>query len=111
MSSLHSDLLYISDFGLICGVRNSIAHSIYTDDHFLSGEAQDTPNTPTVKVGPAVLYVIDDNLDPAFNKPTLILLAQWYVKHHYRTGSDVSQALPQIVLGFKFEGDLITSAR
>ena len=39
-------------------------------------------------------------------KPTLYLLAQWWVKHRYRTGQEVSQGLPMIVLGFSFTGDL-----
>ena len=65
------------------------------------------PNGPTHRVGPALLYTIFDRPDLRFNKPTLILLMQWWAKSRYRTGQDVSAGIPYFVLGFRFEGDLL----
>ena len=48
-----------------------------------------------------------DEPGEAFNKPTILLLVNWYLDHRWRTGADVSQAFPYIVLGFAFSGDLI----
>ena len=42
-----------------------------------------------------------------FHAPTVILLAQWYTRHAYRTGEDVSQGLPYLAAAFIFSGDLI----
>ena len=41
-----------------------------------------------------------------FNNPTLLVILNWWVKHRWRTGQDVTQALPYIVVGFKFDGEL-----
>ena len=42
-----------------------------------------------------------------FNRPTLILIVNWYVSHRWRTGQDVNQGFPYLVLGFAFTSDLI----
>jgi hypothetical protein len=36
-----------------------------------------------------------------------VLITSWYLKHRYRTGQDVSQAVPYVVLGFAFTSDLV----
>ena len=41
-----------------------------------------------------------------FNNPTAILIVNWWLEHPYRTGQEVSQAVPYIVLGFAFNGDI-----
>ena len=45
----------------------------------------------------------------AFEKPTLLLIANWYLSHRWRTGADVTQAFPYLALAFRFEGTLWAS--
>ena len=44
----------------------------------------------------------------SFNKPAVILNVAWYLQHRYRTGAEVSQAVPYVVLGFAFQSDLLS---
>jgi hypothetical protein len=36
----------------------------------------------------------------------VILLAQWWLSHRYRTGRDVSQGVPLLGIAFQFNGEL-----
>lgn len=101
-----TDLLYVTDFGLAAGARLSVLHAFYRDSDFLPGESTENPNTPAVRLGPAIAYTFFDDPGATFDKPTLILLSQWWLEHRYRTGQDVTQALPMIALAFRFEGRL-----
>ena len=42
--------------------------------------------------------------------PTLLLVANWYLSHRYRTGADTSPALPFLLAAFAFSGDLVRSS-
>jgi hypothetical protein len=101
-----SDLLYLTDFGLVAGVRNTVVHAFYRDEHVREGESTNTANVPMVRFGPFLAYIFDDKPKKKFIKPTLILIVNWWLKNRYRTGQDVSQAFPYMVLAFKFQGDL-----
>jgi hypothetical protein len=101
-----TDLVWMSSFGLVAGVRTSVVHAFYRDGDYLPGESTDNPNTPHVRVGPIVAYVFYDRPESWFNKPTVLVILNWFVKHRYRTGADVSQGMPYVVLGFRFSGDL-----
>ncbi len=102
-----ADVLYLFDFGLTLGVRYTLTHAFYREDHFFPNETVSRPNGPTHRVGPAMLYTFFDRPDKRFNKPTLIVLFQWWAKHRFRTGQDVSAGVPYFVLGFRFQGDLL----
>ena len=100
------EMLYLTDFGLILGVQYTIVHAFYPDSAFLSGEPTDNPNTPVHRVGPLAVYTFFDHPGARFNSPSLFIILQWYARHRYRTGEDTHAALPRIVFGFAFEGDL-----
>lgn len=102
-----ADVLYLFDFGLTIGARYTLTHAFYQDRHFLASEPVSKPNGPTHRIGPAVLYTFFDRPDKRFNKPTMILLLQWWAKHRFRTGQDVSAGVPYLVLGFRFQGDIM----
>ncbi len=102
-----ADLLYLFDFGLTVGVRYTLTHAFYQARHFQASEPQSMPNGPTHRIGPAVLYTFFDRPDKRFNKPTLIVLTQFWAKHRFRTGQDVSAAVPYLVIGFRFTGDIL----
>jgi hypothetical protein len=59
------------------------------------------------RIGPLISYMFYEKPGAAFDKPTLILLSQWHVQHRFRTGEDVSAAIPYLALAFTFEGDLL----
>ena len=101
-----SDLLYVTRFGLVAGVRNTVVHAFYREVHVREGESTDTDNVPMVRIGPFLAYRFYDRPKKRFNKPTLVLVVNWWLKNRFRTGQDVSQAVPYVVLAFKFEGDI-----
>ncbi|HWB79319.1 MAG TPA: hypothetical protein VG755_30365 [Nannocystaceae bacterium] len=109
------DAIYLFDFGLKLGARYTLTHAFYTNGMYPAGESTANRNSPTHRVGPAILYS-----PPKWHKkaakrtklsrkrwynPTAILLVQWWVQHRWRTGEDVSAGIPYFVLGFAFEGD------
>lgn len=105
--SNESDLLYINPkIRLTAGVRATYVHAFYTDALFEPGEMGARNANDSARLGPLIAYTFRDRPERRFMKPTLFLVAQWWVKHRFRTGQDVSQALPLVVLGFSFTGDL-----
>jgi len=101
-----ADLLYMNTkIRLNAGVRATYYHVFYPRDVYETGDRIDNSNT-TARVGPVISYSFKDRPEKRFTKPTLFLVAQWWVKHRYRTGQEVSQAMPLMVLGFSFMGEL-----
>jgi hypothetical protein len=103
-----TDLVTITPWGLTAGLRYSMARAFYGAGDFAPGEQPETPATRTIqRVGPLVSYTFYDRPGATFNTPTAFLLAQWWFDHPYRTGQDVSQAVPYLIIGFSFSGDVI----
>jgi hypothetical protein len=96
-----NDVVYVSDFGLLAGVRASVGAS-FLDEAQRAGR-EDV--SPTFRVGPTVGWVFFDEPGTRFNKPTVLLSTGWWLQHPYRAGQDVSQALPTIQLAFRYEGE------
>lgn len=101
------DVFYQPNEQWLLGMRYTLTKAFYDNDNFLPGEKTDDPNGPTHKIGPACAYIFYDDPGASFNKPTILVLVNWWLDHRWRTGEDVSQALPYIVLGFAFSGDLL----
>lgn len=104
-----TDLVFLTDFGLVAGARSHVTHVPYQDDLYAPGESTDNPNTPIYRVGPLLAYVFYDDPEALINKPTVIGIFNWYLAHRFRTGADVSQAIPYIALALRIEGNLWTS--
>lgn len=111
------DLLYVSKFGLTAGVRYSVVKPFYTSREYRAiGEPEDADNSHQ-RLGPMLAYTFFDRGFTRFNKPTLLLIANWYVSHRYRTGATPSSvlpgvfvnspAMPYLILGFAFQSDLL----
>lgn len=105
-----TDVLYITDFGLIAGLRMNTTMPFYGAEHHVAGETEHE-NGPTLRAGPLVTYTFFDDERAVLNKPTLLLSTQWYAFHRYRTGADVSRLVPYVVVGLQFSGDLLKLAR
>ncbi len=93
-------LLFLLDERLIVGARYTLGHTFYDD-------GVDNSNSPTHRVGPLVAYRFSDDPGASFDRPTALVMLQWYAKHRFRTGLDVNQAIPYVVVGFAFQGDLL----
>lgn len=94
------DVLYVTGGPLVVGARYSFVTPLYAD------RAQSRENSHH-RVGLLGAYVFFDDGYTAFNKPAAIVNVAWYLKHRWRAGQDVSQAIPYVVLGFAFQSDLL----
>jgi len=116
-----TDLLYTGQKGLAIGLRHTFVKPIYKAKHFTDQaafDAYDNQNTHQ-RLGLFAAYTLRDDGPSRFNKPTVILIASWYLKHKYRTGEPdtlyadttaddyVTRAFPYVILGFAFESDFI----
>jgi hypothetical protein len=100
-------------------VRYTLVKPLYDETDFAFGSS---PNLTTFeqtdayrgnghhRIGPVAALTFYDDGYTSFNKPTLILAASWYLRHRYRTGQDVSGALPLLLLGFAFQSDLLPAS-
>ena len=102
-----SDALFVGRKRLAIGARYSMVHALYDDDDFAQGKPRSTSNTPIHRLGPFAAYTFYDDPNAAINTPTLVVLSQWWLKHRYRTGADVSQAMPFVVVAFSMTSDLL----
>ncbi len=98
-----ADLLFELGRHWIVGVRHSFADVFYGDAAASGGGK----NAPTHRLGPLVAYTFFDTPGESWNRPTILLVANWHLAHRWRTGADVSQAVPYLALGFAFTGDLL----
>ena len=108
-----ADLIYLfPDSGLKLALRHSLIHVFYDEDDFLPGEpVTKRVNSPHHRIGPGILYTFYDVPTQRFNKPTIVILTQWFFQHRFRVGQDVHPAVPQIVLALTFQGDLMPHPR
>jgi hypothetical protein len=99
----HAHLVYLlTSYRLILGARYTVVHALYPSE-WLAGRAN--PNTPTHRVGPLVAYTFRSS-SRTFQRPTLVLFLNWWIKNRYRTGQHVHQAAPYAVAALIFSGDI-----
>lgn len=94
------DLLFVKD-KLRLGARHTFSDT-------LDGNGGDVDGALAHhRLGPLFAWQFADK-DPGskFNQATLFVLAQWWLKHPYRTGAEQPGGLPLIAAGFAFNGDL-----
>ncbi|XXF76191.1 hypothetical protein P2318_24450 [Myxococcaceae bacterium GXIMD 01537] len=93
--------------GLVVGLRWTVTQAMYGDEHYEVGEARENLNGPMHRVGPVLAYTFHNEDGRAFNSPTVLLMANWWLQHRYRTGQQVSAAMPLLAVGMSFNGDLL----
>ena len=111
------DLLYLHELTsltgslkgarLTAGVRYTAVKPFYKSTDYAPGDDPSLASNDHHRVGPLVAFTFFDRGYTSFNRPTAILIANWYVKHRYRTGQDVSGAIPYLIVGFSFQSDLL----
>jgi len=93
------DLLWMTQSGLSMGSR-------WTWTRPLLGDAGPSVSD-TDRIGPILIFQWDEEPGSKFTDPTLVAMVQWYIRHPYRTGTDVHQGMPYFAAAFLFSGDLI----
>jgi hypothetical protein len=102
----NAHLIYVTNFGLRVGVRHALVHAFYPKEWL--GVGGENNNTPTHRLGPFAAYTLPFGKGRRFNKPTLILILNWWLQNRYRTGQDINQGIPYTALAFRFSGDLMS---
>ncbi len=101
--SQDNDILWLND-RLIVGVRHTWSRSWLPD---VAGATSE--RSTTHRVGPFVAWRLtaeERYANSMLRRPTLVVLSQWWLAHPYRTGQDVSQATPWLVVALSFDGRL-----
>jgi len=108
-SRTDADLIYMHQSGFKLAVRYTMNHAFFRDEHFAVGPKDASRVTPNHRIGPAFLYTFaeGENDGGVSRDPTLALLVQWWLRHPHRTGQDVSQSYPYLLLVFLQQGDLL----
>lgn len=94
---------------IAAGVRYSAFKPLFEPTHFQPGEDRSKERDEIHRVGPLVAFSLFDDGYSKFHEPTLVAMAQWYAAHPNRTGKDMDQSVPYLVLAFIFQSDLWTS--
>jgi len=58
-----------------------------------------------MRVGPLLAWSFNKDDYTSFNKPTLLMVLGWYLRHEYRMGP-----VPYVCVGFSFSADFLKSA-
>lgn len=90
-----SDLLYASGKHLTAGVRYSVVSPRYDSDDAMDGGV--------MKLGPLVAWSFHTRDYSKFNKPTLLFVGGWYLKHP----NEVEAKFPYLLLGYSFSSDFL----
>jgi hypothetical protein len=101
-----TDVLYSTRPDLALGLRHTLTVAWYPSDAYSPGEPRDNPNTPISKLGPFALWRFFQSERGMVQRADLLLMAQWYLLHRYRTGETVNGAFPLLAIGLVFSGDL-----
>jgi hypothetical protein len=106
-----ADLLYQAlDSRLTFGIRYTAGQAFYKPEHFATGDNQNNGPVSIHRAGPLVAWTFKKP-DGASIEPTVLLVLNWWLKSPYRTGQDVSQAVPYIVAAFNITGDLLPTKK
>lgn len=96
-----ADVLFLTDFGLVAGVRYNVTNAFYD-----LADGEENPNGPIHRLGPLISYGVYANPGGKVDSFSVFTLINWHLSHRYRAGQEVSQAVPYFALGIKTTGDL-----
>ncbi|WP_224240079.1 hypothetical protein [Hyalangium gracile] len=100
------DVLFMGMPPLVVGARYSMVEPRYSSRQLVANEALSEENGHH-RVGLLAAYIFYDEGYTAFNKPAVLLNVAWYLQHRFRTGQEVSRAMPYLLLAFSFQSDLL----
>lgn len=105
------DVWYYPDGGhFIAGLRHSLVKALYANPIAAAASRDGSDpgtrdSTIIQRAGPVLGYTFFDHPGARFNAPTVLLIANWWLQHPYRT-SWKYEAMPFIGLAFTFRGEL-----
>ncbi len=99
-------LVQALDARLTVGVRWSTSRAFYTSAHFAPGDDRDKAVGALHRLGPLAAWTFRKPDGAAF-EPSLLVVANWWLASPYRTGQDVSQAVPYLIVALNVTGDLL----
>jgi len=100
-----TDVMFEIKPGFLVGVRYHIASPRYKARHFAPGDDTDVNNS-IQRLGLFAAYRLSGDDGSKFHSPTIVASTQWHLEHRWRTGADVSQAVPLLFVGLTWSGDL-----
>ncbi|WNG45146.1 hypothetical protein F0U60_14290 [Archangium minus] len=80
---------------------------LYAPEHLRAGEQASVGLNSNLRLGLLATYDLPEDGGSLIHKPRVSLRAQWYLIHRYRTGAEVSQAMPSVGLSFSFQQDFV----
>lgn len=92
-----ADLVWVGHKNLVAGIRYTETTTLYA-----GGGAQ-----ASHRVGPIVTYTLPGHEHGLLQKPTGILMLQWWVSSPYRSGQKVSALIPCLTIAVRVNGDLL----
>lgn len=95
------DVLFQTKWGLVAGLRYNASVPMYGPAH------APLEDNDSHRLGPFLAYRFWDTDGRKLNQPTLVLIANWYLKHRWRTGADSSVGIPYFALAINVVGDLM----
>jgi hypothetical protein len=116
-----TDVLYVTGTGLAAGLRYTWVKPMYRSEHFTdtADESAYSGRNAHHRLGLFGAYTLKDKGPSTFNKPTVIVILSFYVKHKYRAGEPDTldpghdagdyrtRAFPYFIAGFAFESDFL----
>jgi hypothetical protein len=100
-----TDLLFVTSFGLLAGVRHGVYHTFFDASVIAGDEPRAKEITPIEFAGPLLGWQFEEHNGPKrFNAPAIFLNVNWWIRNPYRTGQEVSPFVPYIIGGFTFKG-------
>jgi hypothetical protein len=105
----HLDLLVITRINLTVGARYTLVYPIYKRSDFRDAKEADAYSNDNghQRVGPVIAFTLFDRAYARFNRPTFLFVANWYVDHRWRNGTETSAAIPYMLLAFSFQSDFL----
>jgi len=88
------------------GLRHTLVSTSYPDSAYPSGEATNTTNAPTQRLGPLVSKKLAPSEGSSVSNQSIFVLTQWWLSHRFRTGQTSSKFLPLIAAGYSFNFDV-----
>lgn len=93
------DVAWVTRWHFAIAARYTIVVPLYT--------SQPSGLNRQQRLGPAIAYTFLDRRFTRFHSVTLFGVAAWYLEHRFRTGADVSVAVPYLLGGVSFTSDII----
>jgi hypothetical protein len=89
------------------GLRLAVYHAWYPAEAIAGATARADAITPIVYFGPTAAFKFRAiNGASRFKNATVFLILAWWLRNPYRTGQEVSAAIPYPTLVFAFEGEV-----